>query len=131
MPERLTILLVDDENALLRLCMRVLENVGYNVLSASTPFEAILIAETYNGHIHLLLTDVRMPDMNGKELSDKLSSIRQNMLTLFMSGYSAEILSADGINAEVSNFIHKPFSLKALIGTVEIMLKNNPYKRLI
>ncbi len=128
MPERLTILLVDDEYAILRLCVSILENVGYRVLSASTPFEAIQIAETYNGHIHLLLTDVRMPYMNGKQLSDKLSSHRQNLRTLFMSGYSAEILSADGINADVCNFIHKPFSLKALVGTVEILLKNNPHE---
>jgi DNA-binding NtrC family response regulator len=108
-----TILLVDDDDGVLRVLRAMLIMNGYNVLSTSSTLEAIQIAESYAGEIHLFLVDVILAEINGIELSKKLSSIREKMPTLFISGYD------NGIALSEHNFIRKPFLTKALISKVE------------
>ncbi|ABL65571.1 PAS domain S-box protein [Chlorobium phaeobacteroides] len=118
-----TILLVEDEPDILKLCKLMLENNGYTVLSADTPNEAIRIAAKHKGGIGLLLTDVVMPEMNGCDLSNKLRITSPNLKTLFMSGYTADIISRHGVLDDGGDFIQKPFSLKALMESVHNLLK--------
>jgi DNA-binding response OmpR family regulator len=118
-----TILLVEDEPDILKLCKLMLENNGYTVLSADTPNEAIRIAAKHKGGIGLLLTDVVMPEMNGCDLSNKLRITSPNLKTLFMSGYTSDIISRHGVLDDGGDFIQKPFSLKALMESVHNLLK--------
>ena len=109
-----TILLVEDEPSLLRMIMRTLEKLGYTVLAASTPGEAIRLAEEHPGTIHLLLTDVVMPEMNGRELAKRLLSLYPELKRLFVSGYTADVIAHHGVLDEGVHFIQKPFTVKAL-----------------
>ena len=113
-----TVLLVEDEPALLNLGIQLLEMQGYRVLAASTPGEAIRLAEEHIGEIHLLLTDVVMPEMNGRELAKKLLSLYPGLKRLFMSGYTADVIAHHGVLDEGVQFIQKPFSLDALASRV-------------
>jgi CheY-like chemotaxis protein len=109
-----TILVVEDEPALLKMTTMMLEKQGYTVLAANTPGEAIRLAREYPGHINLLLTDVVMPEMNGSELAGNLLSIYPDLKRLFMSGYTANVIAHHGVLDEGVHFIQKPFSLKNL-----------------
>ncbi len=104
-----TILLVEDDEAVLNLSRIILENLGYTVLAAPTPVQAIHLAEDHPGDIHLLITDVVMPEMNGRELAEKLNAIRPNLKCLYMSGYTSDVIAHRGILDEGLNFIQKPF----------------------
>jgi PAS domain S-box-containing protein len=117
-----TVLLVEDEPAILEIGKLMLENFGYRVLAASTPGQAIRLAEQYPGEIHLLMTDVVMPGMNGRELTQRLLSLYPNLKHLFMSGYSADIIASHGVFDESVNFIQKPFSMKDLAARVRQIL---------
>jgi CheY-like chemotaxis protein len=92
----------------------ILERLGYTVLAASTPGEAIRLADKYSGKIHLLATDVIMPEMNGRELAERLGQSRPEMKCLFMSGYTANIIANQGVLKEGVLFIQKPFSKNEL-----------------
>ncbi|WP_462267390.1 PAS domain S-box protein [Desulfobacter sp.] len=105
-----TILMVEDDQAILKMTKMMLERFGYSVLSASKPEEAIEIANKYSGQIHLFITDVVMPEMNGRDLSKNILSIYPNLKTLFMSGYTANVIAHHGVLDEGVNFIQKPFS---------------------
>jgi two-component system, cell cycle sensor histidine kinase and response regulator CckA len=118
-----TILLVDDKLLILNICKQVLELNGYRVLTASTPSEAIHESENYNGEIHLLLTDIMMPRVNGIELSKQLQTIRKNMKVLFMSGYPANYLADEGVDFDIRDLIQKPFTMDDLIRKVNSTLK--------
>jgi PAS domain S-box-containing protein len=109
-----TILLVEDEAAILRIARLMLENLGYRVLAASTPGEAITVAREHAGEINLLLTDVVMPEMNGRDLAKKLISLYPELRSLFMSGYTGNVIAHHGVLGEGINFIQKPFSMQAL-----------------
>ena len=109
-----TILLVEDEPAILNVGRAMLESFGYRVLAAGTPGEAIKLAGEYAGEIDLLVTDVVMPEMNGRDLSKRLLSLYPNLKRLFMSGYTANIIADHGILEEGVFFLQKPFSLKDL-----------------
>jgi len=109
-----TILLVEDSRLLAKVTRDFLQGDGYQVLMASHPREAIGIAENHHAPIHLLLTDVVMPDMNGRELAERLLEKRPEMKVLYMSGYTNGILSEHAFRAEDSAFIEKPFSHDAL-----------------
>jgi len=109
-----TILLVEDEPAILHLGKRMLERLGYKALTASTPGEALAIAREYPGEIHLLVTDVVMPEMNGRELAKRLLTIYPGMERLFVSGYTADVIAHHGVLEEGVNFLQKPFSMRAL-----------------
>jgi PAS domain S-box-containing protein len=109
-----TILIVEDSRLLAKVTRDFLEGDGYQILLASNPREAIRIAENHHAPIHLLLTDVVMEDMNGRELAEHLLTKRPEMRVLYMSGYTNGILSEHAFRAEDAAFIEKPFSHEAL-----------------
>jgi PAS domain S-box-containing protein len=109
-----TVLVAEDEGALLNLARAILTRQGYTVLTARTPSEALSLAEEHQGEIHLLLTDVVMPEMNGRELMEKLYAKRPNIKGLFMSGYTANVVAHHGVLDKGVHFIEKPFSPIAL-----------------
>jgi PAS domain S-box-containing protein len=113
-----TILLVEDEPAILDLTQLMLKRLGYRVLTASTPGDALRIARQYDGDIHLLITDVVMPGMNGWQLAKNLLSLYPEVRYLFMSGYTGNVIAHHGVLDEGVNFIQKPFSLQRLAATV-------------
>jgi len=107
-----TLLIVEDEGAILKLAKTLLEGLGYTALAAATPGEAIRLAETHAGRIHLLITDVVMPEMNGRDLARRLTWIRPGLKILFMSGYTANVIAHQGVLDSGVRFIHKPFSTR-------------------
>jgi len=114
-----TILLVEDEPVLLKMTRRMLEVQGYSVLAASTPGEAIRAAREHDGEIHLLMTDVIMPEMNGRDLAARVvSTTRPAVRLLFMSGYTSNVIAHHGVLDEGVHFIQKPFSLDELTSMV-------------
>ena len=113
-----TILLVEDESAILTLITMMLTKLGYTVLTACTPGEIIRLAGEHAGEIHLLMTDVVMPEMNGRDLAGNLLSRYPHIRHLFMSGYTADVIAHNGILDDGVNFIQKPFSMKELAAKV-------------
>jgi nitrogen-specific signal transduction histidine kinase/CheY-like chemotaxis protein len=113
-----TILLAEDEAAILDMVKQILEDFGYRVLAASTPGEAIRVAKEYTEEIHLLITDMVMPEMNGHELAKNLLSLHPKLKCLYMSGYSANVIARHGVLDEGTNFIQKPFSMQAFAAKV-------------
>jgi signal transduction histidine kinase/ABC-type amino acid transport substrate-binding protein/CheY-like chemotaxis protein len=109
-----TILLVEDEPMILDLTMAMLKRLGYTVLPAVTPEEAIRLAGEHAGQIHLLFTDVIMPEMNGRDLAKNLLSLYPNLKRLFMSGYTADVIAHHGVLDEGVHFIQKPFTMADL-----------------
>lgn len=107
-----TILMVEDDAKLIEMSRTMLEHLGYKVFAATTPGEAIRLAEDMESEIHLFLTDVVMPEMNGRELVDRLLKIRPGVKYLFMSGYAGDIITHRGILEGGTYFIQKPFSLQ-------------------
>lgn len=109
-----TVLLVEDEQAILDMGKSMLERLGYSVLASGAPAEAISMVEAHTGRIDLLMTDVVMPGMNGKELADRLCAVRPGMKCLFMSGYTADVIANRGVLDAGVEFIQKPFLMKDL-----------------
>ena len=120
-----TILLVEDEPAILEMTRMMLERKGYLVLPAATPAEAIRIADTYVGKIDLLMTDVVMPEMNGRDLSKKITAIFPEIKLLFMSGYSANVITQQGVLNDGVAFMQKPFSMNELAEKIRGVLDDN------
>ena len=118
-----TVLVVEDEPALLRMDKMMLEKLGYRVLPAGTPGEAISLADEYANEIHLLFTGVVMPGLNGRDLAKQLQSHYPGMKTLFMSGYAVDVIAHRGVLDEGVNFMQKPFSMKNLADKVREVLK--------
>ena len=121
---RETILLVEDEIAILKITATMLTKLGYRVLQASTPAEAIALVETLGDQIQLLITDMVMPEMNGLDLSRRLVSLYPKLKCLFMSGYTADVISRYDMSDEGLNFINKPFSLPDLAAHVREALND-------
>ena len=117
-----TILLVEDELAILKMATRMLEIQGYTVLTASTPGEAIRLAKEHSGEIYLLITDVVMPEMNGQDLAKNLLSLYPHIKCLFMSGYTSDIISDNDVFDEGVSFIQKPFTSQSLATKIREML---------
>lgn len=117
-----TILLVEDEMAILNMAKTMLESLGYTVLGTNSPREAIRIAKKHRGAIHLLMTDVIMPEMNGRELADMLIALNTNLKCLYISGYTADVIAHHGVLNEGVYFIQKPFSLRNLAVRVREIL---------
>ena len=113
-----TVLLVEDETALLMLGARQLERLGYTVLAAASPTEALRIAGTFDGEIDLLITDVIMPEMDGRELWRQLDVLRPGIKTLFMSGYSADVIAHHGALDTGVHFLQKPFKVGSMAAKV-------------
>ncbi len=124
-----TILLVEDEPAILDMGRRMLESFGYRVLTASTPGQAMRLAGQHEEQIHLLITDVVMPEMNGWELAQSLASLYPELRQLFMSGYTANVIARHGVLKAGVNFIQKPFSMDALATRVRQVL-DGPHPQL-
>jgi two-component system, cell cycle sensor histidine kinase and response regulator CckA len=108
------VLLVEDEPAIMRLLEKMLSSYGYTVWAVGTPGQAVALAEEHAGGIDLLITDVIMPEMNGRDLSDQLRKHCPRMATLYISGHTANVLVQDGLLKKGMHFIHKPFSLDDL-----------------
>ncbi len=117
-----TVLLVEDEEMILRLGAKLLGFLGYTVLAAQTPSAALAIAAGHRGPIHLLITDVVMPEMSGKELSEKLVALRPETRVLFTSGYTANTIAHHGVLEEGVEFLPKPFSISVLAAKVREIL---------
>jgi two-component system cell cycle sensor histidine kinase/response regulator CckA len=117
-----TILLVEDEPSVMRLTRRILERLGYTVLAAESPTEALRQAREHTGPIDLLLTDVIMPEMSGWDLSQVLVVLRPETAVLFMSGYSADVLAPRGVPASDFALLQKPFGSEALAARVREVL---------
>jgi PAS domain S-box-containing protein len=118
-----TVLVLEDEPAILAMCTTMLEQLGYRVLAAGTPSEAIELAERHAGDLDLLLTDVVMPGMNGRDLAVRLQSLCPYIKILFMSGYTSNVLAQRGVLDEGLSFIPKPFSMKNLAVKLRDMLR--------
>jgi signal transduction histidine kinase/CheY-like chemotaxis protein len=112
-----TVLLVEDEPAILEVTGLMLESLGYEVLSADTPGKALVLAETHET-IHLLLTDVVMPEMNGKDLAERLAAMHPGLKCLFMSGYTADVIAHHEVLDKGVHFLQKPFSKEELAARV-------------
>jgi len=119
-----TILFVEDEMSILEIGSETLESFGYNVISAETPFKALQIVREIKGKIDLLITDVIMPEMNGRELEKAIKEIYPDIFVIMMSGYTSDIIAREGVVEENANFVQKPFSQKKLIETVEKVLSS-------
>jgi two-component system, cell cycle sensor histidine kinase and response regulator CckA len=119
-----TILLVEDEPTILKLTKRMLEAQGYKVLTAHTPGEGLRLARENAGDINLLITDVVMPEMNGRDLAKNLSSLYPKLKRLFMSGYTSDVIAHRGVLDEGIHFIEKPFSTKSLTTKVREVLES-------
>jgi CheY-like chemotaxis protein len=109
-----TILVVEDENAVRELTVRMLQQLGYAILTASSGVEALEIAQTHNGAIDLLLTDVVMPGISGRHLADQLLEQRPGTRVLFLSGYTENTVVHHGVLDAGVNFLPKPFSRESL-----------------
>lgn len=109
-----TVLLVEDDEQILDLVQTMLAANGYKVLAVSSPQEACTICGEHQGSIELLITDVIMPLMSGKELQGMIAGMKPAIRTLFMSGYTADIIANRGVLDEGVNFLSKPFSIQTL-----------------
>ncbi len=117
-----TVLLVEDDERVNQLIGSVLRRGGYTVLDAPHAEGAMAIARAHDGPIHVLLADVVMPGMNGRELSEQLTAERADMRVLFMSGYPDDAIVRQGIQTASVHFIQKPFSMEALMGKIRAAL---------
>ncbi len=105
-----TILVVEDDQPILKLAQKILEGLNYNVLISDSPKGAIRMVKEQTGKIHLLITDVIMPEMNGRELSEHLQSLFPDLKCIFMSGYTSNAIAHHGVLDEGVHFVQKPFS---------------------
>jgi PAS domain S-box-containing protein len=120
-----TVLLVEDEEAVRDVAKRILHEAGYTVLTAASPDDALLACKTQQGKIHLLLTDVVMPQMSGRTLADRLTVARPGIKVLYMSGYADDAILHHGTLAPGTHFIGKPFSAADLAGRVREVLDSD------
>ncbi|WP_320040854.1 PAS domain S-box protein [uncultured Desulfobacter sp.] len=120
-----TILLVEDEPAILKMTRMMLERKGYSVLPADGPADAIRITNEHVGKIDLLMTDVVMPEMNGRDLAKKVTAVFPEIKLLFMSGYAAEVITHKGVLEDGVAFIQKPFSTNELAKKIRKVLDNS------
>jgi len=117
------VLLVEDEPLILGLAKVMLEKLGYSVLAADGAEQAFEIAANNTTGIHLLLTDVLMPGMNGKDLAERLLSLYPGLKILFMSGYCGNSIFTEGTAQKGINFMAKPFTLRVLAGKVGVAIR--------
>ncbi|HQL48984.1 MAG TPA: ATP-binding protein [Holophaga sp.] len=117
-----TLLLVEDEEALLELAQRILEGAGYRVMSSSRPIEALHLMETNSEPIALLVTDLIMPGLNGSELYQRIHASRPEVRPLFLSGYPADTITLQELSEKRAGFLQKPFTRPALLAKVREIL---------
>jgi two-component system, cell cycle sensor histidine kinase and response regulator CckA len=117
------VLLVEDEPSIMRMAKMMLKRLDYQVLAAGTPRQALALAEQHAGAIDLLITDVVMPEMSGRNLANQIHALYPSIKTLFMSGYTANVIAHNGVLDEGVNFIQKPFSHNDLAIKIRSVLK--------
>ena len=118
-----TILVVEDEDGLRRLAERTLKSAGYQVLTAANGGEALLLLEQFDGPVHLMLTDVVMPGMSGRDLAERLREIRPEVKVLYSSGYTDDTILLHGVLHDAADFIGKPYPLADLLRKVREVLQ--------
>jgi CheY-like chemotaxis protein len=121
-----TILLVEDEEQVRQIAEQILISQGYHVLSAANGELALALAANSQAEIHLLITDVVMPQMSGRVLAERLSSLRPKMAVLYMSGYTDDAVVRHGLLGEQLEFIQKPFTADALARKVRSVIHSSP-----
>lgn len=121
-----TILVVEDEESVRSIVKKILDAKGYKVLLASNPQEALSICQRHQGPIHLLLTDVVMPQMSGRQVADHLAFSRADMKVLYMSGYADDAVVRHGILERGVAFLQKPFTPQTLARKVREVLDQQP-----
>ncbi|MCF8130817.1 MAG: response regulator, partial [Deltaproteobacteria bacterium] len=109
-----TILVVEDDRTVLQMTKEALEKLGYTVLAMDSPTDTLNMVEEYSDDIHLLMTDVIMPEMDGKQLAEAIKNLRKGIKIIYMSGYTANTIAHHGVLDEGINFIEKPFSIHSL-----------------
>lgn len=109
-----TILLVEDEESVRDVALMILEELGYNVIEAANGKEALALAENEKGQIDLLMTDIVMPGMNGRELAEKILKAHPEIKVLYTSGYTENVIVSHGVIEDNINFIGKPYTLQSL-----------------
>jgi CheY-like chemotaxis protein len=117
-----TILVVEDDEVVRKLAVRILREQGYRVLEASQGVDAFLICEEHKGPIHLLVTDVVMPKMSGRELAERILEILPEVKVLYMSGYTDNTIVHYGVLEKGVNYIQKPFTVEGLVQKVREVL---------
>ena len=121
------VLLVEDDPAVLDLAKNMIERIGYRVIKANHPEEAIKLAEKHCDEIMLLLTDIVMPNMHGKELAKHITGLCPKIRILFMSGYTADVIAHHGVLDENISYIQKPFSSDNIAQKIrEVLASENP-----
>ena len=120
------VLVVEDEAVMLNITTTMLTDLGYKVLAASTPAEALSLGKEQAGTIHLLMTDIVMPEMNGRELEQHIQKSNPGIRCLFMSGYTANVISHHGVLDKDVHFIQKPFTLKDMAIKLRETLDQEP-----
>ena len=119
---RETLLLVEDEPLILRMTKRVLSELGYTVLTASDGIEALEVLGRHAGDVQLLITDVVMPKMSGRELAARMTALRPDIRVLYSSGYAADAIGDDGVIGDGINFLAKPYEPSRLADAVRDVL---------
>jgi CheY-like chemotaxis protein len=119
---RETLLVVEDEKLILRMAKRVLSDLGYTVLTASDGHEALGVLERHVGDVQLLITDVVMPKMSGRELAGRVTALRPGIRVLYSSGYAADAIGEDGVVGDDINFLAKPYVPSTLAAAVRDVL---------
>ena len=117
-----TLLVVEDEASILDMLESMLKSLNYTILTADSPGRAMAAAQSHDSRIHLVITDVVMPEMNGRDLAGKLSALYPDIRILFMSGYTANVIAHQGVLDEGVHFIQKPFSMQELAAKVHEVL---------
>ena len=121
-----TVLLVEDSQLVRELVAGILSQIGFTVLVAETPGEALSLCEEQDIPIDILVTDVVMPNMNGAELGEKISALRPGIKTLFMSGYPEDFIAHRGLLKKGVHFIQKPFGMKEIAGKINQIIEDKP-----
>jgi CheY-like chemotaxis protein len=124
-PKGETILVVEDEEALRQVAKRIFARNGYHVITAANGPDAIEIVRAYQGDIHLLVTDVVMPHMLGKEVAEQIRAIKPDIEVLFMSGYARRVLTTQGMLGPDVALVEKPFSEAELMGIAAQVLNGH------
>ena len=125
-----TILVVDDEEEVRSLARDILVGSGYTVLEAASGEEALRLAEAHPHPIHLLLTDIVMPGINGGQLAERLRALRRETKIVYMSGHTTEVIGDYGVRVPSDSFVAKPFTVERLLGKIREKLDlQSPFKR--
>lgn len=117
-----TVLLVEDDQRILELGKRMLGQLGYTVLTAGTPSEALRQVAEHGAQIHLIITDVILPEMSGRDLASRVQTLHPTIKVIFMSGYATDVINRHGVETEEINFLQKPFTAEALADKVHCTL---------